>query len=370
MSGAPFFRDDIQILRGVAVIAVLVFHLDSDVFPNGYLGVDIFFVISGFVLARKFLPIVNAEDSNGRMRELVSFLSYRFWRLTPALLLTILLGSLLFLALMPIPTHQTYAMQSLLSLIYLGNVGAIKLSPNYFEATSNPMIHTWSLAVEWQFYSFFPIAILLSQAIFKTSFIKADLQDLMYLMFAVSSLLFVSQHFGYQFGSGIVIQEFGTSYYSPIFRAWEFITGCILGLKFHAQGEEKIRLNTTWHYLILVVFVLQLIYNQELNQVLASILIVGITSLVIYVRSFLVLRSRILSSLFVWVGERSYSIYLIHYPLVFIAKQSPFLNLGAENGRQIPTLLAVVLVFVSADFMYKYVELKYKFKLRRSNDGT
>jgi len=190
--GRVLFREDIQILRGVAVIAVLIFHLDPDTFPNGYLGVDIFFVISGFVLAKKFLPIINAEDSSGRARELLIFLTYRFWRLTPALLFTILFGSILFLALMPIPSHRTYAIQSMFSVMYLGNVGALKFSPDYFQSMANPLLHTWSLAVEWQFFVCFPFAILIARDLLRTYFPKTSLQNLMYLILTISFLLFLS----------------------------------------------------------------------------------------------------------------------------------------------------------------------------------
>jgi len=143
-----------------------------------------------------------------------------------------------------------------------------------------------------------------------------------------------------------------------------------LGLKFDAKSEKSVRLGATGNYLVGFLVLLTILFYQELNQVLASIATVGATSLAIYSRSFSMLRTRKVASFLFWVGERSYSIYLIHYPLIFIAKQSPFFDLGIHGGRQIPVLIAVVLTLSASDYMFRNVEVRYKYTMGKPSDSN
>lgn len=141
-------RKDIQILRGLAVLAVVLFHSYERTFPLGYLGVDVFFVISGFVVTPLILRIFTRTTFRGKISSLKYFYERRFYRLAPALTVTLVLSAIAILLLGPIVDHQKFARQGIATLLLLGNFGAYRYSGDYFSPNPNPLIHTWSLSVE------------------------------------------------------------------------------------------------------------------------------------------------------------------------------------------------------------------------------
>ena len=149
------FREDIQVLRGVALIAVVAFHAFEKVFPNGYLGVDVFFLISGFVITPQIIEIFNSDS--GRAERLKSFYIRRFYRLIPALGAMVAFSSLLLGLLGSPEDHERFARQGIATLLFGGNFGAYLYSQDYFSPNPNPLVHTWSLGVEQQFYVFLPL---------------------------------------------------------------------------------------------------------------------------------------------------------------------------------------------------------------------
>ena len=153
MTSKNEFRIDVQVLRGVAVLAVLLFHAFEKSFPNGYLGVDVFFLISGFVITPQILEIFNSHS--GRVGRLKSFYIRRLYRLLPALGAMVGFSSILILLLGSPEDHERFARQGISTLFFGGNFGAYLFSQDYFSPNPNPLVHTWSLAVEQQFYIFY-----------------------------------------------------------------------------------------------------------------------------------------------------------------------------------------------------------------------
>jgi peptidoglycan/LPS O-acetylase OafA/YrhL len=152
------YRRDIQVLRGLAVIAVVLFHVNQNHFSLGYLGVDVFFVISGFVVTPLILRIFNNKpNQNLSNYSLKDFYIGRFYRLAPALVSTILISGFVIILLDPFANQQSFARQAVSALLLVGNFAAYKYSGDYFSPISNPLVHTWSLSVEEQIYIFFTI---------------------------------------------------------------------------------------------------------------------------------------------------------------------------------------------------------------------
>jgi peptidoglycan/LPS O-acetylase OafA/YrhL len=147
------YRNEIDGLRALAVIAVIINHFNAKILPSGYLGVDIFFVISGYVITGSLI-----KRSHGSFLEFIAtFYARRFKRILPALVVCVLLTSLILSCFDPSPgvTLRT----GLSSLIGASNLYLYSLSISYFSplVDLNGFTHTWSLGVEEQFYLLFPI---------------------------------------------------------------------------------------------------------------------------------------------------------------------------------------------------------------------
>ena len=160
---AGVLRRDIQGLRAVAVIAVIVFHLGAPL-PGGFVGVDIFFVVSGFVITAM---LMRELDRTGRI-DLRAFYIRRFKRLTPALALVIGVTVAVSLVLLsPLGPVQNAAATGWGAIFLLANLVIDRTTGGYFDkpAESNPLLHTWSLSVEEQFYLVFPMALALDSRV-------------------------------------------------------------------------------------------------------------------------------------------------------------------------------------------------------------
>ena len=146
----PFFRQDVQGLRGIAVLLVVIYH-SGFALPGGYVGVDIFFVISGFVITQLLIREVSAEETG----LLIRFYKRRLKRLLPASSIAVAIIALLsFLVFAP---ENLLAVSTLArSTLFLGANFNVLTGPGYFSST-NPLEHMWSLAVEEQLYVFYPV---------------------------------------------------------------------------------------------------------------------------------------------------------------------------------------------------------------------
>jgi peptidoglycan/LPS O-acetylase OafA/YrhL len=150
------YKPHIDGLRAIAVLSVILFHFDFDMFPGGFVGVDLFFVISGFLITR----IIASELISTGSFEFKNFYLRRVRRIIPALYFTIFL-SFIFSVLMFSPQHFERFGSSLIYAVFgLSNIFFWQES-SYFDTTSifKPLLHNWSLSVEEQFYIFWPIII-------------------------------------------------------------------------------------------------------------------------------------------------------------------------------------------------------------------
>ena len=152
------YRADIDGLRAVAVLSVIFFHLSRQGFPGGYLGVDMFFVLSGYLIT----AIIWRELQEGRF-SIVRFYDRRIRRIVPALLLLLFVTTLVSAVLLLPSDLMGYSRSLLATLVFSANVYFWR-DTNYFSAAAEqkPLLHIWSLGVEEQFYVVFPILLLLA----------------------------------------------------------------------------------------------------------------------------------------------------------------------------------------------------------------
>ena len=218
------YRRDIQVLRGIALIAVIFFHSNERLFPLGYLGVDVFFVISGFVITPLILQLLEQDLTKDRFSNLRYFFINRYYRLAPSLTVSLLLYVVLIFLLANPADLERFARQGIATLLLVGNFGAYKYSGDYFSSNPNALVHTWSLSVEEQIYIFLPLFLLVVFHGHKPT--KLSVSLIFRLITILSFLLFLFPFILDPIYSLIGIQNSNLlNFYSPVGRIWEFTLG-------------------------------------------------------------------------------------------------------------------------------------------------
>jgi peptidoglycan/LPS O-acetylase OafA/YrhL len=214
-SGSPDFRRDIEGLRGLAVLLVVFYHAGVPGFSGGFVGVDVFFVLSGYLITGL---LVKEIDRSGRL-DLPAFYARRARRLLPAAALVIVATAAVSVAVFSPMEQVRIAHSALAAAAYVSNMWFATRDTDYFSAGSeaNPLLHTWSLSVEEQFYVIWPLLVLLVYRgrVPRTRLVKGMIA-LAILSFAFS-LWLTGAHPAWAF------------YVAPT-RAWEFAVGAIAGL--------------------------------------------------------------------------------------------------------------------------------------------
>ena len=343
-------RLDIQGLRALAVIGVILYHSGIKL-PGGYLGVDIFFVISGFVISQLLLREQRASSSIS----LKQFYKRRFWRLTPALatmLVCTLILSVFFSS--PAQTQKTIFLTSLGASFFAGNMAVINYSGGYFDGPTqlNALLHTWSLGIEEQFYFVFPLLLLFSRS--KQSRLL-NLKRLLWVFIPLASVSLVFFSFGNSASSSKTIQYiFG--YYAFTTRIWQLLLGCILGaIVFYSSTVQKHNKITSIGRLMALVGIICCYFSTGLTSGwpnIGSILACCFAGICLLVQPSTDsdLGTRILSSKpFVFIGDRSYSLYLWHFP-VFVFSAS------LSNNPLITNLVAFSATVAFGILSFRFIE--------------
>ena len=352
-------RDDIQFLRAVAVVAVLLYHTSPSLFPNGYLGVDIFFVVSGYVitpLIGKIFELSSGGRLQFRFRNYWEFMQRRFWRLVPAFATTLLFFSPIFYFFSLPEDSNKYAIQSLFAMIFAGNFGAYKLTGDYFHPNPNPLIHTWSLSLEEQVYLFLPLIVFLFSKFYKKN---NALWIVTCLTIPISLILFLRLDLFTNLVSFLPLNSRDLSFYSPVTRVWEFSCGSLV--YFASIKGKRLNLKKMQSVVLNSLLVIMIFANIFLSFKSGSILIVVLTMLVIHTESFII-RTRFLNRFLLWLGNRSYSVYLIHMPLLFVVMFYPTFNQLHNSIQFLLILMSITLILLLSNLNYIFVENRYRYR--------
>jgi peptidoglycan/LPS O-acetylase OafA/YrhL len=297
------YRPEIDGLRAVAVLSVLIYHAFPNTLPGGFVGVDIFFVISGFLITH-----ILHEELQKDCFSLWNFYQRRIRRIFPALLTIFLIGTLLGWIILTPAEYELFGTHMIAGAGFVPNI-LFWREAGYFdkEAITKPLLHLWSLGVEEQFYLVWPVVLWVSWKMFRTLRITLGIA----LVLLILSLLWS----GYQIHHNPV-----ADFYSPLSRFWELALGGCLALWSNSSRVILRKSSVSYLGIALIVFSLGwLDTSVSFPGYWALLPCVGAACIILpqdssFVRQ--VLSHRIL----VFVGLISYPLYLWHWPLLSFAR--------------------------------------------------
>ncbi|MBT3220985.1 MAG: acyltransferase, partial [Proteobacteria bacterium] len=338
MVRADSYRPDIDGLRALAVVAVILYHLGLDEFGGGFTGVDVFFVISGFLITRLVRSAVNRGNFS-----FATFYLRRARRLFPALAValtgTFVLGALIFA-----PSHfEDLAEMTFYAIVSLSNV-QLWMQSGYFDSAAElkPLLHTWSLAVEEQYYLVWP-ALVVFLLRFKREFVAAGAIAVLGL-----ASLWATDVFLYS--------DPEAAFYLTPFRVSEFAIGALMVWVVQYQPQNKLVLEPLVALGLGAVLWPVFAYseNTAFPGTAALVPCLG-TALLIYAGQAKYLGWLLRNRAAVTIGLISYSLYLVHWPLIVYYRY-----LILDEPTAFEQVSIVFVAFVLAGLMYRYVETPFR----------
>ncbi len=349
-----YYRPEIDGLRSIAVISVIFYHLQislegTEILKGGFLGVDIFFVISGYLIT----SIIYREIIKTNNFSFKNFYERRIRRLLPALIFVAII-SFFFAWKYMMPTNFVdYSKSVIYSVFFSSNFFFYFSELEYIQedALLTPFLHTWSLAVEEQFYIIFPIFFL-----FLYRLIKEYIIHILIIIFLISLIL----------ASFLSINYPVSSFYFIHTRLWELLIGSVLAYMEIQKGSrsEKTLVNNIFQIIGLSLIIFSITYFDDKishPSYLTLIPIIG-TSMIIWFSQKENIIIKILSSrLFVGTGLISYSLYLWHYPIFAFGRLQQELPSVKDKFEWI------VLTLILSIITYFLIEKPFRLKNKKFN---
>ncbi len=349
MSTAIKYRADIDGLRAFAILSVFIFHLNPSWLYGGFIGVDVFFVISGYLITR----IIIRENQQGNF-SFVNFYARRVKRIFPVLFFVLAVVALMAVLSFPDITYKTFVTTYQYASAQFSNFFFAKEVDYFAEGNElQPLLHTWSLAVEEQFYLVWPLLIFLCYKLTKTEKRNA----ILFVFFAVMSLSFFT-------GYVLAYEAPQYAFYMFFSRAWEFCIGGIFALDLIPNIKNK-RANNLTAVFGFVLMIASFIFIREGVDFVKGAVIVPVVGagLIIYTaQQDETWISRMLSlKPVVYIGLISYSMYLWHWPVITFYKEIFEIK---ELSYDISLILVVITVILSLISYYLVEQPARKLKLK------
>lgn len=345
------YQPRIDGLRAIAVWAVIIYHANLTIsgfslFSGGYLGVDIFFVISGYLITNQ----IKTQLDNGNF-SLLKFFIRRSRRILPALFfLFFVLYIYSYFKSLP-EDFISFSKQSIFSSLFSSNLYFYFNQFEYQNASSQllPLLHTWSLSIEEQYYIIYPVILL---AVYKLS--KNSMSTVIFALFLFS--------FTYSLYLDQVNKTF--SFFSIQSRFWELAVGCLLALKIKTTPIYLLKKNILIYLGILLIIISFILFDDESqNRTLLTLVPIIGTILIILSENSKNYVTKILSSnIFIYFGIISYSLYLWHYPIFAFSRLSEFATYSISNK-----IILILLLLSLANLSYFIIEKPFRNKLIINN---
>ena len=336
------YRPDIDGLRGLAILLVVIFHAFPDLLAGGYVGVDVFFVISGFLITS-----VIKKNIQGKTFSFLEFYGGRVKRLFPALILVLV-------ACYGLGWFTLYATEFaqlnkhiLASSLFVLNL-VLWFESGYFDMSSltKPLLHLWSLGIEEKYYITWPLIVFFSYG-------RKYFSWLLVRLFVIS------------FGFNLVAVKFFPvmDFYFPLSRFWEIFLGAILALRLEQakadsnQYLEKYKNHLSCLGLVAIFFTVTLVNEKSSFPGWWALLPTLGTALLISAKGSWINQNFLSNKRLVWVGLISYPLYLWHWPLF-----SFYSIIGAGERNNLVVLALVALAFLLAWITYRYWEQLFRYR--------
>lgn len=338
------YRADIDGLRAIAILFVLLFHAGLKIVPSGFVGVDIFFVISGFLITN----IIN-ESLEKNSFSFIDFYNRRLWRLQPVFICFILITTVFaFFFFLPDDLLQ-YAKSARKSSVFLANTFFQRITTGYFAPDNHqiPLLHIWSLSIEWQCYLILPLVFYT----LRRQFGKRPGRQIIYLLTVLFFIFTWYSSWHYPINT----------YYQSLSRIFEFLIGSCVALHERNYSFNKYFLNFISLLALFLLFFIATRSNISAGfpNIYALILCLATATLIAAGQqdpkplSTHCLKLKPL----VFIGLLSYSLYLWHWPLFALMHY-----LSIEETPSV-LLLAFSLIFIIAYLSWRFIEKpRYKFK--------
>ena len=312
-------RNEIQQLRGVSILAVLCFHLYPSTFKNGFLGVDVFFVISGYLITKQLV----AADSRSFATYLSNFYFRRLKRIIPSAISIVLLTLLATYFLLGIVTFVQNLDDAKWANLFLANWFYLHQNLNYF-ATGNINLfqHYWSLAIEEQFYLFWPLILFFNKRNWAIPLI----------IFSASLWLYLNA-------------SYPSNFYSTTNRVWELLSGALLVL---LPVRQSSKLGPIFPIVLMIFLLLPL----NISPKGSTILIVFATSIYIAAAKEVSFKGPLYA-----LGQISFTLYLVHFPIIKIYDD---LNSSDQPIMRAISIFAVITLATLLN--YKFIENKFRYR--------
>jgi peptidoglycan/LPS O-acetylase OafA/YrhL len=330
------YRAEIDGIRALAIIPVILFHADFTLFSGGFVGVDVFFVISGYLITTILI-----EDIETNRFSLVKFYERRARRILPALFFVMLVCSLVFTIVL-LPDEVEKFGQSLVATTLFANNILLSITTGYWQLESSfkPLLHTWSLGVEEQYYVVFPIFLYIAWRLGKAK-----------VFWAIVLLA----------GASLLLGELGrrinpnANFYLAHTRAWELFAGSIAAFVVQARGVRK---NEPLSLLGLVAIVFAVFaYDQTtpFPGLSALLPVIGAVMLLLFAGKETSVAKLLSTKPLVVIGLISYSAYLWHQPILVLFKALSVSPPGVEFR-----CIALMLTACFAVLSYKFIEAPFR----------
>lgn len=332
------FRYDIGFLRAFSVLIVLFYHFKIPFFSGGFTGVDIFFVISGFLMTKIIVKGLVNNDFNFK-----NFYVKRAIRIIPALLFLLIFVLIISCILFLTSDLRLNSKYVFLSGFFISNI-YFWLFSGYFDPSShtNILLHTWSLSVEWQFYMLYPLLLWPMRTMIKKNIKKFTVIFVLFTTLSFILMLFLTNDYN------------SFSFYMFPTRAWEMTLGGLASL----LNAENILKNTSLairKIVVLISYVVLCVCNVFIDEsfiwpsAYTLIVVFPVFIILLFNVEFAFLRNKIVQ----FVGNISYSLYLWHWPLYLIFKYFGYTD-------KVSIIILIILSFIFASISYYFVETNKK----------